>query len=367
MSDVGIDTGEAPATPVPAPAGDAPISPREAARALGKWRHEKSKEESKPVVQAAEAAPAAEPESTAQAEDAAPVEGQPSGESQEQPEPAEQPPIEPPRFWTKDAKERWASLPRETQEYIAEREQERDREVRRGQNEATEKLKGLSAKEQAVEQARQQYESALPILMNNLQAAMAGEFADVKTMQDVQRMAAEDWPRYIRWDAAQKQVAAVYQEVQASQQRQMTEAQTKFADFAKKEGELFAKEVPEMADPAKAAELQKAAMSTLKGAGFEEIELAQAWQGKINVPFRDHRVQLMIHKAALWDQAQAKAKTVVNNAKPLPPVQRPGAAQPKGAAQAAQIETLGKKLDNASGLNALRAATSLLKARRSAR
>jgi hypothetical protein len=370
MTDVGIDIGvpETPPTQVPGPAGNDPVSIREAARSLGKWRHEKPKEttEQKPAPERVEAAaPVQVEESTAQAEDTGAE--TPPGETQEI-DPAQQPPIEPPRSWTKEDKELFAGLPRETQERLAERERSRDTDISRRQNEAAEKLKGLSAKEQAVEQARQQYESALPILMNNLQSAMAGEFSDIKTMQDVQKMAAEDWPRYIRWDAAQKQVAAVHQEVVAAQQRQQTESQTKFADFAKREGELFLEKVPDMADETKAKAFQSAAMETLRGIGFKDEELALAWQGKIYVPFRDHRVQLAIHKAALWDQAQAKAKTVVQNAKPLPPVQRPGAAQPRGAAQQAQIENLGKKLDNASGVrNQLRAAADMVKARRAAR
>src|SRR5882672_4996536 len=49
---------------------------------------------------------------------------------------SEPPIIEPPRSWTKEEKERFFSLPRETQEYLANREQERDREIRRSQNEA---------------------------------------------------------------------------------------------------------------------------------------------------------------------------------------------------------------------------------------
>ena len=85
------------------------------------------------------------PESTAQAGDAAPPQEAP-GEQTEAAEPApEEPPIAPPRSWTKAEKERFATLPRETQEYLAERETERDREVRRSQNETAEKLKGLTA------------------------------------------------------------------------------------------------------------------------------------------------------------------------------------------------------------------------------
>ena len=51
-------------------------------------------------------------------------------------------------------------------------------------------------------------------------------------------------------------------------------------------------------------------------------------------------------------------------AQPLPPVQRPGTSQPKGAAQEAVIQNLTKKLD-ASG--SLKDAAALLKARRASR
>ena len=155
-------------------------------------------------------------------------------------------------------------MPRETQEYLADREQERERELRRGQNEAAEKLKGLTAKEQAVEQVRQQYEAALPILLQNLQSAMAGEFSDIKTVADVERMAREDWPRYVVWDAQQRKVAAVQQELITANERQSSEKRQKFAEFAKRQDELFTERVPDMADPDKRTKLQNAAVSLLK-------------------------------------------------------------------------------------------------------
>src|SRR5437764_1181432 len=166
------NTGDQPAAETiavaPAPASDGPINARDAMRSLVDWRNKSAAAERKetPAPDASAEPATPEPtESTAQANDAAPAEGQPSGETESQPEPAAEPLIEPPRSWTKDEKERFKTLPRETQEYLAERETERDREIRRSQNEAAEKLKGLSAKEQAVEQARQQYEAALPQLL----------------------------------------------------------------------------------------------------------------------------------------------------------------------------------------------------------
>ncbi len=351
--------------------GEGQLSVSEAGRMLRDARKPKEKypeqaRESDPAV--AVPAPAATPHESASAQveaDAAPPKTEVPGETESQAEPAEAPPIEPPRSWNKEAKERWQSLPRETQEYLAERERERERELRRGQNEAAEKLKGLTAKEQAADQARQQYESALPLLLDNLQSAMQGEFSDIKTMADVQKMAAEDWPRYVRWDAQQKQVAAVQQEMKGAEERRMAELKQRWTEFAKREDFLFTEKAPEMADKDKAAKLQGAAVSVLKELGFSDEELSRSYHGKQGMSLRDHRVQLLVRDATLWHEAQAKAKAAT--AKPVPPVQRPGVSQGKGAEREAAIQNLNQQLDKASGVNALRAAAKLVAARRAAR
>jgi hypothetical protein len=51
--------------------------------------------------------------------------------------------------------------------------------------------RALDARLAEVEQARQQYESALPILLSKLQTSYAGEFADIQSVADVQRLATE--------------------------------------------------------------------------------------------------------------------------------------------------------------------------------
>ena len=275
------------------------------------------------------------------------------------------PPIEPPRSWTKEDKELFASLPRATQERVAERERLRESDFLRRQNEAAEKLKGLSTREQAVEQARAHYEAALPQLLATLQQQQAGEFADIKTLADVERMAREDWPRYALWDVQQKKIAEVARQLTAVQLRQTQERHDKFADFARAEDEAFKAKVSDTGDPAKADALQKACLATLTGLGFAETELAQSWQGQKDLSLRDHRVQLLIRDATLWREAQAKAKAAAT--RQVPPVQRPGTARPAGEAQTQQIENLSKRLETASGVNALRAGADLLKARRAAR
>jgi hypothetical protein len=298
--------------------------------------------------------------------DAAPGESQDPGEKTEGADrEAELPPIEPPRSWTKEDKDLFANLPRATQERIAERERLRESDFLRRQNEAVEKLKGLSTKEQVMEQARQQYEAALPTLFAMLQQQQAGDFADIKTLADVERMAREDVGRYARWDVAQRKIADVAQQLVAAHARQAQERQEKFAAFVRAEDEALRAKLPDLADPAKADALQKACLATLTGLGFAETELAQSWQGQKDLSLRDHRVQLLIRDATLWREAQAKAKAAAT--KPVPPVQRPGTARPAGEAQTQQIENLSKRLETASGVNALRAGADLLKARRAAR
>lgn len=346
MSDVISDTGtdvEPPAHVFEAPA-DAPqnASVSEAARLLASLRKKRDEQPAEPAAAPVEAAAPEQPqESTAQTEDASPE--QVPGETQAQPEADTLPPIEPPRSWKADEKERFKSLPRETQEYLAERETERDRALNRSQNEAAEKLKGLTVKEQAAEQARQQYESALPQLLQTLQTAQTGEFSDIRTIQDVERLAREDWPRYLQWDVAQKKIAAVQQELQSANQRQAQEKQQQYAEFANKQDALLKDRVPELADAAKADKLQKQAMNVLSDLGFTDTELRKAWNGEEHIPFRDYRIQSLIIDAIKYREAQANLKKVV--AKPVPPVQRPGVPAVRGSAQDAEIKSLEQRLE----------------------
>lgn len=299
----------------------------------------------------------APPKSEPQGEDNAQPEGADPVETKEA-EPEELPPIEPPRSWNAQARERWSNLPRETQAYLADREAERERVLRQGQNEAAERLKAIEAEKSAAEKARQQYESALPVLLQTLQHGMNSEFSDIRTMQDLQRLAAEDPPRYLRWDAHQKQLALVQQELMAGQQRAEQEKQGKWQTFAEEQDKLFQERVPD------AGSIQDAAIDTLEQLGFTEQELGNAWNGKGDIPLRDVRMQELIRKATLWDQAQLRAKTVA--AQPKPPVQRPGASRPQGSAVHAQIQALATQLESATGNRAMDIAFQLQQLRKQA-
>lgn len=345
MSDVsGAPVAEAAPAPItvvtpPADTG-ADLSVSQAARALAAARH-KPREQPAPV----EATPVERPE-LAQA-NADPVEPAP-GEPTEAAEPeAQLPAIEPPRSWTQAEKERFQSLPRETQEYLHTREQEREREFRRGQNELAEQRKAIEAQRSEAEKARQDYEAKLPALMQTLHDT--SPFADIKSMADVEKMQAEDPFRFQQFQVYQWKMQGVQAELQQAEQRKATEEHTKWTDHVQAENSKAAELIPELADKVKGPALtQRVATELLPALGFKDSELAELAAGKSRLSIYDHRIQRLLADSLQLRDIQ-KAKTTVT-AKPVPPVQRPGTAKPAGNAVSEQIQALTRKLEQTGDL-----------------
>jgi hypothetical protein len=368
---------------VPPPAGAA-ISTRDAARSLASFRLRQRTSEAAspqddshpdaaaapPAEHSADAAATPDPSAPPADADAAPPGSDPgaTGEttaraepSAELASPATQAPIEPPRSWTKEARERFASLPRETQEYLAQREQDRDRELRRNQNEAAEQRKVLEAERQKAEQVRVQYEAALPDVLGTLQREQASAFPDIKSIIDVERLAREDWPRYVVWDAQQKRIASAQQELAGAGLRQEQERQIRLSEYSQREQGLMCEKVPELADPAKRAGFEHAAVGMLRELGFTDPELNGLYLGRADLSLHDHRVQMLIRDGLRFRDAQKAAKQA--SLKPVPPVQRPGVAPQRGAVHDAVVQNLTKRLDQT---GTLKDAARLLAERRKA-
>lgn len=361
MSDeAGIAGGE-PVTVVTL-AADAPASFSSVAEASRHLTEARKPKEPAPVQPAADPV---EPPELAQANDdpleAAPIEA-PEGS-----EPAEElPPIERPRSWTKDVDDDWKALPRTVQEKIASREQEREVAIRRSQNEAADKLKGLTAKEQEVENARQQYEAKLPALLQALHDAQADTFSDIKTMDDVKRMAAEDPFRKIQWDTHQQALQAVAWEAQQAEQRKAQEKQSKRANYETEQNKLLIELVPEMADPKKASELRERAVAMLTDdLGLKNDQLSRWMQDDTGHEILSNAgIQKLIADGLKYRDIKAAPKAIAD--KPLPPVQRPGVRPPANAGAEKTIQALTSQLDKASGLQAIRLAAELTAAKRKA-
>ncbi len=349
--------------PVSTPADTTPITASEAGRLLAASRRRQENPEPAKAVEAKtpEAPPAAAEvqgsEPVKAGEDAAPLEEVP-GETQED-DPVEIPSVDPPRSWTKDAKEAFKLLPPALQKDVAELERSREVEIRRTQNETADKLKGLTAKEQAAEQVRQQYEQAIQGLHKELTTLRTGEFADIVTQADVERLANEDWPRFARWQAHDMKVRAVEQEARAAQERQHGEFRKQWSEYAQKQDQLLNDRAPELADKSTADKLTKAAQGYLADIGFKPEELAQAWDGQASLSLRDHRVQLLILDGVKYREAKAGAAKPAP--KPVPAVQRPGTSKAPTSAADAEVQTLKAAFErNPSAKNA----AALLTARR---
>lgn len=350
---------------IPPPAGET-VSARDAARSLASFRLKQREGES-------DATPAPEPARAADAPSAeAPrAELLPADAVAETPQeeiadtaepPASEAPIEPPRSWTQAARERFQTLPRETQQYLAEREAEREGELRRQHNEAAEQRNALAAERERTLEARTRYEEALPDALTALRAQQAADFPDVRSLADVERLARADWPRYMLFDAQQKRIAQAERELVVVGERQKEERSQRLAALMSRESELLNEKIPEMADPAQRLKLQGAAIGLMHELGFSQRELDELYQGRKELSLHDHRLQLLLRDGVRFREAHKAAKEA--SAKPVPPVQRPGVAQHKGAAQDAVVHSLAKRLEQT---GSLKDAARLLAERRKAR
>jgi len=334
--------------PTPAPSSE-PISARDAASALAKtrWADRGSPEP-------AEREPAHEPVES----DAAPDAGGDGAVAESQPD---EPALDPPKLWTKEAKERFATLDRQTQEYLIKQDEARETEIKRARTEIAERDKALAREREGIGQQRTQYEQALPVLMQMLNE-QGSQFADIKTIADAEKLLDTDPLRYMKWDAHQKKIQAVQSQMQAVQQRTAEELNRKWEEFSTEQDKLFHEKLPDMADPVKAEKITKAAVSYLTNSGFEPEELTKLWHGKAGISLRDARVQLIIAEAVKYREAQEAAKKAKTQT--VPPVQRPGVAQPKGASDAAKLKELSAQLTRT---GSARDAAALLAARRAGR
>jgi hypothetical protein len=318
--------------------------------ALGMFAGQKEKQ------QEADDSPQAEPAHEPAEEAGAP----PEQDQGEQPEATDEetPPIEPPRSWTKEAKDRWNALPRDTQEYLAQRESERDRGLSRSQNELAEQRKAVEAERAAIAQAKSEYESRLPALVQALQDANAGQFGDIRSIDDVTKLAQEDPFRYLQWQAHQSKMAAVQAEVDKSTQAKQAESQAAWNTHVQAEAAKFNEGLSDT-DRGRLKDLMDAAPKFLEDRGFANKELTDLWQGKEKLSLHDHRFQNLILDAMKYRELQkAPAKAIQ---KPVPPVQRPGVARNANAAKVQSVQSATQKL-NASG--SIEDAMELLRAQR---
>ena len=216
------------------------------------------------------------------------------------------------------------------------------------------------------EQARQQYAAATAQVAGMLVAELAADLPEIVSLPPEQRLVGlqilqkQQPERFAAVEAKAGRIHAVYNAQLQNNAYEAHQRQQQYKAWAKGEDDRLLAKAPEAAE----LEISRAALKSLKAAGFSEEELARAWQGE---PFsmRDHRAQLLILKAAKYDEAMANAHA--NPSRQLPPVQRPGIAPSAGERSAVDLSELRSEFKRATGNEQLRLAAKLHQAQRRAR
>lgn len=255
------------------------------------------------------------------------------------PEDEESPQRELPRSWTKDKSDIWAKLDPELQDYLLEQDSKASKAVRQSQNEAADRQKALDAKLAEVEQVRKEYESKVPSLVRSLEDALQAEFGDIKTLQDVTKLQAEDPFRFQQWQIHQMKINAAKVEQEAIDKKNAEETTSTWAKHVNDESEEFAKTLSE-ADRGKLKEWNAQAPDYLVEKGFTKEQLNQLANGKL-ISIYDHRIQSLVLDGMKYQAIQAAPKAVAS--RPVPTVQKPGTQ--RVASVDAEINALSKRLD----------------------
>jgi len=361
------------ALPADAPAA---MTVSEAARMLAEARRAKTEP---PPAESAPQATAEEPELAVEADADAPQEPPGEFETQE-PDPADDlPPIEPPRSWTKAEKERFASLPRETQEYLHTREQERDREFRRSQNEIADQRKAAQAEREAAEGLKQQYHAQLTAAQEALQDVHSQQYSSIKSMADVEVISnaimqaanegdvtrAAQLQAYLTgWQTLQQKLNANKIELDRLNGEKAVAKLGKRASYEAEQNKLLVELVPEMADPKKASELRERAVNMLTDdLGLKNDQLSRWYADDTGHEILSNAaIQKLIADGLKYRDMLKAPKAVAT--KPLPPVQRPGVARGGNPSVTLQIQNLESQLSKATGNQAIRLAADLTRLKR---
>lgn len=304
------------------------------------------------------------------------------------------PPIERPRSWSKDDDDEWNALPRARQEKIVANERAREADISRRMTEAAEKAKAVSAKEQAAEQVRTQYETKLASVREILENEQRRDFPDIKSQQDLDNIAGKirelsgkaqqlmatdplgalslrgeaDQLRDTlqAWNDHQRKLQAVDREQKAADQRKTTERRDSWMAHIKEQNALLAEKIPDMKDAEKGKALRERGVERLSQLGFTNDELTKLANGEEKISVFDHRFHQLINDSLRLADVQKARKTVATKvaAKPVPAVVKPGTPQPTNPVASQNRKALESKLTKTGKIED---AVAVLMARRGAR
>lgn len=293
-----------------------PEAPAEAAAPEAKTEEQPNP----PAEPTAEDAQGAEtpPEGEAETEQAAEAEG----------EKPEQPALEPPKFWDAEAKKRFGELPRDVQEIVLKKEDERNAATAKALQQSAEKAKALEAESANVTR----YVTALSNLLPRAEATFKGRWDNVDWNAVVDQYGADQALKLRnQMDAEKEQL----QQLQAAKQVSDQAEQAKFR--AERMGK-FQAILPELADPKLGPKRQEELVEFVAGAGIDRNWVINNASAEMLAIAAD---------AMKWRNGQAQAKRLVEAPKPPPAVKKtpvkPTGTAPQGSPQQIRLTALSRK------------------------
>lgn len=279
-------------------------------------------------------------------EDAAPEEASGEDEQESEPETA----IDPPASWAGDKKAEFAKLPPDIQEYISERESERERGLNAKLAETAELRKKFDTEAQQTQQERQRYIDTLsnfaqlqPLLDPILAEGMQTDWAK---LAELERTGEIDPGTYNAKRAAFDQRLGFAQAIQAELQRT---AQKQAEDARQNRRNTLIKEIPDLADDSKAASVKASLTPVLSEAGFSQAEIDGFW-----ADHPDPRYVKVLQKALDGRKMDVARQTVSQKkANPVTKVQRPRAAETKRSGKSPDVVAKWKQAKETGRMNDL--------------
>jgi hypothetical protein len=185
------------------------------------------------------------------------------------------------------------------------------------------RLKEADRKAQEADTARNQYINQLNTIIPHLEAAIKGEFADIKTKDDLYALADPRSPQYNveRYNAAIIAFSKLNDATQArdqAAQEQLKQHNEKMQAWRAAEQEKVGKLIPELNDPNKGPALARKLQDFATKQGYTAQQLGNASAADF----------ALLHRAMQFDDLQAAKAAAQAKAAKAPPVQAPGVQRP---------------------------------------
>ena len=227
---------------------------------------------------------------------------------------ADKPSVAPPASWSNEDKAYWNTLPPSLQKSLAERERQRDLNIRRSQDEVASQRKAIEADRAAATQERQRYAERVNELSTFLQQQL-NPFAQI----DWNKLYESDPLEYTRKQAQYRDYERAAQQAEHERQALAAKAQQEQEaarqDWLKGERARLLEAVPEWADESKAKAGAKEVSDYLVGQGIPVDRLAMISAAET----------VLARKAMLWDRLQAEKAQTLKRVENVPRVLKPGA------------------------------------------